>query len=399
MNRRNRAGLACLFVLCASRIAAAQGTPAEPIMLAGGAVTFGGDVSATIGPEDPGFFNYTDYEDSVLRMLRLDLTTSVRAGKHLSLLGELRSQNARMPRAYALYFRVRPWAERRFDIQIGRIPPTFGAFPRRNYETDNPLIGYPLAYQYLTSIRADAIPASADELVQMRGRGWLATYSIPEQTSAPGVPLVNALRWDTGVQAHVATDLVEFAASITSGTLSNPLFRDDNAGRQFAGRAVVRPIAGLVIGASGAHGPFVSREAARAAVGGEHDGAFSQTAWGSDVEYARGYYVLRAETIVSRWTLPLIDNRLTSVATSVEGRYKIRPGFYVAARVDHLGFSRITTSTGSPTWDAPVTRLETGGGYSILRNLLMKITVQHDERDGGRTQAATLVAGQLVFWF
>jgi hypothetical protein len=399
MNRRKRAPLACLFVLCASRIAAAQMTPAEPIMLAGGAVTFGGDISATIGPEDPGFFNYTDYEDSVLRMLRVDLTTSVRAGKHLSLHGELRSQNARMPRAYALYFRVRPWAERRFDIQIGRIPPTFGAFPRRNYETDNPLIGYPLAYQYLTSIRADAIPGSADELVQMRGRGWLATYSIPELTAAPGVPLVNALRWDTGVQGHVANDLLEFSASVTSGTLSNPLFRDDNAGRQFAARGVVRPIAGLIVGASGAHGPFVSREAARAAAGSEHDGAFSQTAWGGDVEYSRGYYVVRAETIVSRWTLPLIDDRLTAVATTVEGRYKIRPGFYVAARVDHLGFNRIATTTGSETWDAPVTRYEAGGGYSIQRNLLMKLSVQHDQRDGGRTRTANLAAGQLVFWF
>ena len=152
MNVRNkRAPLACLLVLCASRVATAQMAPAEPIVLAGGVLTVGGDVSATIGSEDPGFFNYTDYEDSVLQMLRLDLTASVRAGKHLSLLGELRSQNVRTLGVYALYVRVRPWAERRFDIQVGLIPPTFGAFPRRSYEVDNPLIGYPLGYQYLTS--------------------------------------------------------------------------------------------------------------------------------------------------------------------------------------------------------------------------------------------------------
>ena len=137
----------------------------------------------------PGFFNYTDYENSELRMLRLELTAALRAGRHVSLLGEVRSQNAGMPQAYALYLRIRPWTERRFDVQVGRIPPTFGAFPRRSYEAENPLIGYPLAYQYLTSLRADAIPGSADELLDMRGRGWLASYSVGNSAEAPRVPL------------------------------------------------------------------------------------------------------------------------------------------------------------------------------------------------------------------
>ena len=234
---------------------------------------------------------------------------------------------------------------RRFDVQVGRVPPTFGAFPRRSYEADNPLIGYPLAYQYLTSLRADAVPGSADELLQMRGRGWLANYSVGNLAPAPGVPLANAFRWDTGVQAHAGNDVVDLTGSITTGTLSNPLFTDDNSGRQVAGRVAFHPIAGLIVGASAAHGPFVSREAARATVGSERDGAFAQTAWGGDVEYSRAYYVLRAETVVSQWTMPslgspAISGPLRAVATSVEGRYKIRPGLYVAARGDHLGFSR-----------------------------------------------------------
>src|SRR4029077_18691690 len=123
-----------------------------------------------------------------LRMLRLELTASLRAGSHLSLLGEVRSQNTfgfdplsiqmHAPQVYALYLRIRPWTRRRFDLQVGRVPPTFGAFPRRSYEADNPLIGDTLAYQYLTSLRPDAVPANADELLSMRGRGWLANYSV-----------------------------------------------------------------------------------------------------------------------------------------------------------------------------------------------------------------------------
>jgi hypothetical protein len=83
----------------------------------------------------------------------------------------------------------------------------------------------------------------------------------------------------------------------------------------------------------------------------------------------------------------------------VEGRYKLRPGLYLAARVDHLGFGQVATETGSRTWEAPVTRLEVGGGYSIQRNLLLKLMLQHNQRDGGRTRTAYLGAAQLVYWF
>src|SRR4029077_1556299 len=110
------------------------------------------------------FFNFTDYEHSALRMLRLALSASVKAGSHVTLLGEVRSENIEQPQPYGLYLRIRPWTARAFDIQVGRVPPTFGAFARRSYAADNPLISYPLAYQYLTGIRADRGPASGAKL-------------------------------------------------------------------------------------------------------------------------------------------------------------------------------------------------------------------------------------------
>ena len=82
----------------------------------------------------------------------------------------------------------------------------------------------------------------------------------------------------------------------------------------------------------------------------------------------------------------------------MEGRYKIRPGLYAAARLDHLGFSSIAGSSGRETWDAPVTRVEFGGGFSVQRNLLLKLSVQLNSRDGGRVRRANLGAAQIVFW-
>ena len=399
-----RAVLVAAVVLGGASVAGAQILPSEPVSLAGGRVTIGGDISASIAPDDTGFFNYTDYEHSALRLFRVDLTTSLTINPHFAVLAEIRDENIDTLRAYAFYLRIRPWIDHAFDIQAGRVPPTFGAFSRRVYAADNQLIGYPLAYQYLTSLRADALPWNADELLRMRGRGWLANYSIGNTDAENGVPLVSAFRWDTGVQFHAAANLIDATASVTTGTVSNPRLTDDNSGPQVAGRVSARPITGLVLGVSAARGPFVSSTASRGAVGDGHDGAFTQTAVGGDVEYSRDYYLLRAETVWSEWKIPavaapLIDRPLRALATYVEGRYKLRPDLYIAARADHLGFSDVIGSSGAQSWDAPVTRIEIGGGYSLQRNLLLKLACQRNTRDGGRLTQATLASAQIVWWF
>jgi hypothetical protein len=391
--------------------AIAQTLPSEPIVI--GRVTVGGDVSATFScastasgancGDDTGFFNYTEYEHSALRMFRADLTTAIRANDRLSVLAELRTENAERPQAYALYARIRPWVGRAFDVHIGRLPPTFGAFSRRTYPADNLLIGSPLAYQYLTSLRPDSLPATADELLQMRGRGWLSRFSIGDTDASAGVPLVSAIRWDTGVQAHAASERIEGTIAVTTGTLANPLVSDDNGGKQVAGRVVMHLTPGLTLGGSAARGPFVSRSAARAAGRDGRTGGLTQTAWGADAEYSRDYYLLRLETIVSSWHLPITASNshlpLRAVSLMLEGRYKIRPGFYVAARGDHLGFSTITGAARTDQWEAPVDRIELGGGYAVQRNLLMKLAYQRNWRDGGRTAVNGVLAAQAVFWF
>jgi len=394
--------LACALTLTAVVQGGGQTLPAGPMTFADSRVVVGGDVSASIAPTDPGFFNYTDYEHTTLRMFRLALSGSLRASQRVTILGEVQTENVDRPRPYALYVRVRPWLRHAVDIEAGRVPPAFGAFSRQTYAVDNILIGYPLAYQYLTSLRADSLPATADDLLRMRGRGWLSSFPIGNTRPDRGVPLVSAFRWDTGVQVHAQSERVDTTLAITSGTLSNPRVDDDNGGKQIVARVSVRPTAGLVLGASAARGAFVANAAAQAA--GPDSKGLTQTTWGADVEYSRGYYLARAEAVFSAWRLPVIqapslNGPLRAAAVFVEGRYRIFPGLYAAARVDHLGFSEITGTTGRGTWDAPTRRIEVGGGYALQRNLLFKASYQHNHRDGGRVRTLGLGAVQLVYWF
>lgn len=399
--------LLTLIALCAAHRAGAQGLPAEPLVFGDGRVTISGDVSMTFScahapdaaacTQDPGYFNFADYDDSTLRMLRAGLSTSVRLGRKLTALADLRVQNAQTPRPYGFYLRYRPFEQHDFDIQGGRIPSTFGAFARRAYSTDNPLIGYPLAYQYLTSLRYDSLPETVDDLFRMRGRGWLSSFPLGEQTPEPGMPLANAFRWDTGIQAHGSAGIVEAAASVTAGSLSHPIFHENNGGKQVAARVSVKPVAGLVAGISASRAPYVTSGSAAAA--NAVAGDFVQTAFGADVEYSRDHYLLRFEALSAAYDLATIEPRLRALATMVEGRYKLTPRIHAAARIDHLGFNTIASPTRTDAWEAPVTRWEVGGGYALQRNVNLRLSVQHNTRDGGRVRSMTALSAQLLYWF
>jgi hypothetical protein len=394
-----------LFLACLGMAAgaSAQVLPSEPVTLANGRVVLGGDVAVSVAPEDPGFFNYSDYEHSTLREIRLGVTASVRATARHSFLGEVRSENFDRVSPFALYARVRPFPDRRLDVQIGRIPPTFGAFTRRAYGRDNPLIGYPLAYQYLTSLRPDAVPATADELLRMRARGWLSSFSVGNRAADRGLPLVTAFRWDTGVQVTTGWRAVGVTASITNGSASNPRVADDNAGKQVAARVTVTPVTGLVLGSSFARGQFLSREVVNTLPdAGRAD--FVQRVHGLDAEYSRDRWLVRGDAVLSQWQLPLpseplAHGRLKALAVSVEGRYTLAAGVYAAARAEHLAFSRIAGTRGVMAWDAPVSRVEVGGGYYLQRNLVARVSWQLNARDAGRVTRDGLMAAQLLYWF
>jgi hypothetical protein len=174
--------------------------------------------------------------------------------------------------------------------------------------------------------------------------------------------------------------------------------RDDNDGRQVAVRVALRPSAAWVVGFSGARGAYLSSELDPVLPPGRRVGEFTQRAAGADVEYSAGYWLFRAETILSAWNVPAIGD-LRALAWTAETRYKVRPGCFVAGRFDRLTFSEVTLAGASRTWDAPVTRVEAGGGYYVRRNVLAKLVYQHNWRDSDLYRSLGMVAGQVGYWF
>ena len=389
-----------LLLAGAPASAAAQALPEGPLRAFDGRVVVSGEAIATFGNSDKiAFFNYTDYEHNALRMVRLGLTGLWRPATWLAFVGEVRSEDLEHPSPYAAYVRLRPWRDRTFDIQVGRIPPIFGAFGRRAYGTDNPVIGYPLAYQYLTSLRSDAAPATAEELLRMRARGWRSTFG--SSRPGPGLPLISGFRWDTGVQARWKTGPIELSGAVTNGTLSHPVVSDDNAGKQISGRVALTPTVGFVVGVSAARGAWLARRIPSTT------SKPPLNALGADIEYSRDHWIARGELVWTKWTLPvpLGPAQTTSVAAFAswaEARYRITPRIYIAGRADRLGFSELSGSTPGLAplpWDAPVTRVEAGLGYYLQRNVVLRGTVQSNFREAGRVSSRTFFSAQLAYWF
>ncbi len=385
-----------------------QTLPAGPYSVWDGRLSLSGDVTGTAGASDKrAFFNFTDYEHNAFRLFRLGAAGTWRPMDQLSFVGEIRSEDLERPRVYAAYLRISPWRRRAFSIQAGRIPPSFGAFARRAYSSSNALIGYPLAYQYLSSLRADAIPAGPDDLLRMRGRGWRSRFPVGRIDPDAGVALVSAFKWDTGVQATWDTRHAIVSGAVTTGTLSDPRFTDNNGGKQVSGRIGLRPVTGLVIGVSAARGEWLSKDVARLLPQDLAGGHHPQIAYGADAEYSRGYWIVQTEIVASRWTLPFtqpvhVRQDVKALGAWVEGRCRLTPRVFVAGRADRLEFSRITGTlfSGRPTpWDAPVDRIELGAGYYLQRNLVARASVQRNRRENAGVRHRTFASAQLSYWF
>ena len=395
--------LAAAGVLGVAGEALAQHWPTEPVTFAGGRLLVGGDVSATFGSEDPGWFTYTDYETSAIRRVRAGVTVEARASNRVSFLTEIRAETGVGVTPYAWYVRISPLASRLLDIQAGRIPPVFGAFTRRAYPQDNPLIGSPQTYQYLTSVRADAIPATVDDLLAMKGRGWLVRYPVGDTSPHNGVPTVAAERWDTGIEVRVGPPAFEAAVAYTVGSLSDPKVSENNRGGQVAGRVAWHPVAAFTVGVSAARGVFVA-DSVRQARPDAPPGDDTQRAFGIDAEASWGRWLVRGEYVANTWRVPPLDDPqvrdpLGSHAGYAEARYRLHPRLYAAIRGDLLRFTDITSPGGDETWEADVIRVEYGAGFTIRRGLLLKASVLSNWRDGGRVEASHLGALQVLFWF
>jgi hypothetical protein len=367
-------------------------------------VGVGGELTATLSRRDrAAWFNYTDYERDALRIARIRLFGEWRPAARLSVVAELRTENANDLTAAAFYARWKPVDTQDFTVHAGRIPPVIGAFARHAYGRDNLVAGLPLAYQYLTSLRPDALPERGSDILRMRARGWQSSFPVGSATPAPGIPLISGSRWDTGISATWRRGWIEAAAAATVGSPAIPTMRETNTGRQWSGRLATHLPQGLSVGLSAARAPWIEDDVLRL-VPEETPRRSNQTVLGVDAEFGRGPWLVRHEWWQAAFDVPLAAEqanvRLGAWSAFIEGRYRFHPRWQSAVRLERLSFSDILADGGLPTsWDADVDRAEVVLGFRATRYAELRIGYQQNWRDGGRVRVRGFPTLSLIYWF
>jgi hypothetical protein len=237
----------------------------------------------------------------------------------------------------------------------------------------------------------------------MRGRGWQPSFPIGATSTAPGIPLVSASRWDTGASAVWRHGLLDVAAALTRGSPAIPVVEDGNDGLMWSGRTAARLPVGLTLGLSGARGQWLSNSVLDLTPQGRATPS-SQSLVGADAEFGYGPWLLRGEWMRAVFETPIVlspdhpDASLTAWSGFVEARYRPFPRWQVGARVERLAFGRLPGSSAA-TWDADVDRIEAVAGFRVSRRIEVRGGWQHNWRDGGRIRDRGLPVLAILGWF
>ena len=197
------------------------------------------------------------------------------------------------------------------------------------------LIGQPLAYQYLTSIRPDALPATTDDLLRMRGRGWLSNFPVGNLRRGPGPAARQQPAAGTPACRRTAsTGMVEWTGSVTAGSLSDPRLRRQQR-RPAGGRPRVScgRRAALASACRSSRGAWLNERARRrAGRRASVDRSRQQRRRRRRGVSRPGRFLVRGEAIRSTWTMPAFGDAAARRAAAwrssmlVEGRYRSLPG-------------------------------------------------------------------------
>ena len=240
------------------------------------------------------------------------------------------------------------WKDRSLVLRIGQLSSSFGSFLLRYDDADNPLIDMPLTYGYYYKP--------------------ITSYGLP------------------GAQLDLTLGKLDVRAQFANSSPSNrrSVFDSDQY-PNWSGGAGYTFVQGLRIGASAYRGPYLHREFPYFFPGEAKPRDLPATAYGVDIQWARGAWNAQGELQRFRREYRAIPT-FTQHAGYAEFRRVMHPRWYIAAR---LGYLR--SNIGDPT-DA----LEAAVGFRPNRHQLIKVGYQRLQTPKSRGNLADSFVVQLV---
>jgi hypothetical protein len=248
------------------------------------------------------------------------------------------------------------------------IPSTVGNWGPRTYSDHNPLIGVPLVQNHHSSL----VASTAQNVVSLMAER--------DHRSQGGLPVLYDNCWNTGAELFGQAGDFDWSVAALTGSTTLPSRNRAKNVPQGTGRLAWNRGPSLVVGASGWAGPYLLD--GMPALGSADASDFLNTGVGMDLAWTLRYVDLHAEVYRAGWEHPTLPN-LSAVSGYLEAKYKFRPRWHAAARVDTFEPSEIPAGAGQTVkWDYPVRRAEYGFGFRPSPRVMAKAVVQMNRFDG-----------------
>ena len=334
-----------------------------------------------------------DFSSDTFFAPRFTLGMDAAAGEHWFLLATARydrgfdagEQPDGEVRLDEIMLRWRVWDDQRLNLQIGKFPTVFGAWPAGQDFFDDPFLLAPLPYSQIIGINTRNPAANTPTAIAARANG-----------SAPAFSTLSKNQWTsiiwgpaeaTGASVFGATEHLDYALEIKNtalsahpGSWSEIDFNDPTVSARFG----YRPDAAWALGVSASRGPWAEEN-------GSDD--FMQNTLGLDVRWAHHALIVSGEVVLSEFETPAAGD-LRCASWFLQTRWKVSPGFWLAGR-----FGQIVAddAIGDVPWQPDVWRAELGSGWRLTPNLLLKAGYSYTHADGG-DDAGNHLLGTGIGW-
>jgi hypothetical protein len=286
-------------------------------------------------------------------------------------------------RFFGGYIMQRIHEDRNIFIEAGLIPVHDGIWASHTYSNKNPLIGIPLQQYWKSSLPYTMMPNNLDDLLSKRGQSQVdgVTYADSNGTRGyryAGMPVMYDNCWNYGAFALGTLGRLEFSLGITLGPPSATVQGADiNESLSPHAKLGYAFTPGLKVWASFARGAYLDRAVAPYLPVGATVNDYNQDLYGLSVDWKIWKLWFMGEYFYNQYDTPIRQDGLSNQSFYVQSVYSMVPGWDLCLRYDALIFGEVEDSAGNAmTWDENVYRVESGVGYHVSRDLVVKGVAQ-----------------------
>lgn len=273
----------------------------------------------------------------------------------------------------ALILRYRPFGDNSLNLQAGKFPTVIGNWvPTHGYYED-PFLLAPLPYSAITGINVLNATEHSPQTIANRAQAARPNIHLAKTNWSS---IVWGPAYSNGFAVFGNRGKIDYALEMKNTFAgSSPeewdLGEGDFSHPTISGRIGYQHDASLSLGLSASHGPYLN-------AGSPSRGDFHQTLMAADIRWAHRDWILSAEMFFA--TYDSLGEDLEMLSYYLQARYKVLPGFWIAARLGQTVSNDVSTPFSPNTeWTANITRAEIALGWRISPDLLLKTQYTHTD--------------------